>query len=208
MTKNILVVFLLLVSTAEARRSKKPVHIHSFGKVVAAVSRVASFKVSLTNGDEAATYLISCPDKMARTTFNDVSQRSAFVSLGTETWESLSGISGPWVKRTIQPLLNLCGDAGLVFPANLDLRIAVRGEPILNERENCEQWTVRTKQKDSPKTYTYCVGSDKLPLWRTVENRDSDSFDLYTLLIFFDWNKPIRIESPKDGEPPCCPPMR
>jgi hypothetical protein len=201
LAKITLLGFCAVLPMTGAGRSKKRVHIPKFDHVVKAVSRAKSFRIVWSNGEETADMQISCPDRMAKTTFNDVSMRSATVSISNDSWQSLSGISGPWVRRENPPSQPLCGRSGLVFPSELDLKSAVRGKVMTSTQGNCEQWVVRTKRKDSQTKYTYCIGANRLPLYWT---NDGDS-NMYT---FSDWNAPIKIEPPKDGEPPCCPPMR
>jgi len=201
MIRAILLALLFLVPLTGTCSRKKTVHIRSFKKVIAAVNRAKSFQV-IQPGEEAAWTMVSCPDRMARTTLNDVGMRSASVSIGNDVWQSHKGISGPWVKQNNPGPQTLCGKAGLVFPADLDLKTAVRGKLITNTQGSCEEWLVRTKQKGSTLNYIYCVGRNNLPVFRTFE-RDPLSY-----IAFSDWNKPLIIEPPKNGEPPCCPPMR
>jgi hypothetical protein len=68
----------------------------------------------------------------------------------------------------------------------------------------CEEWRVKTRQKDSALTYVYCVGLDKFPMYSTTEG----GMLFKSTTFFFHWNTPVKIEPPKNGEPPCCPPMR
>jgi hypothetical protein len=204
MIRTIFLALLFLAPFTAACRPKKTVHIRSFKVVMAVVNRAKSFQLTWSNGDETASTMVSCPDKMASTTNNDVGVRSAVVRTGTDSWQSLQGISGPWVKQSNPPPQILCGMSGLVFPAELDVKTATRGKLRTSTQGSCEEWRVKTRQKDSALTYVYCVGLDKFPMYSTTEG----GMLFKSTTFFFHWNTPVKIEPPKNGEPPCCPPMR
>jgi hypothetical protein len=200
MARILLILALAFIPIRGVSRSKHSVQIHSFKDVVAAVSRAKSFQVTQANGDSAQEMLVECPNKVAVTTISDVAVRTASVSIGNDEWQSSDEITGPWIKRKNTSPQVLCGKSELVFPSELDLKSAARGKVVTNARASCEEWELRSR--DNKTTYTYCIQADKLPVWRRSQG------ELYLLVMFSGWNKPVKIEPPQEGKPPCCPLMR
>lgn len=196
MRKMILAVSLAYVSSSGAGQRQTLPDIGSFGEVVEAVSHATSFRMTWSNGDEAADIHVSCPDRMSQTTMNDVAMRSASIFVGKHVWESPNGTSGPWLERKDTQARKLCGKSGLVFPSELNLKSASRGKVVVNSQGTCEEWLVRMRQKNSEITYRYCIGTDKLPVSRIIDRSSFASF-----ATFSEWNTPVDIVPPKKATP-------